>query len=72
MSPNYEHLKYAKQWIEAFPDAHAYACPGLRAKKPELAFTDTIGVEGQTPAAWPAEIEYAFFDCETTPVLGTY
>eukprot|EP00961_Rhodomonas_salina_P067036 899945-Rhodomonas_salina.2 len=24
VSPNYEHVKYAQQWIEAYPDAVAY------------------------------------------------
>ena len=29
ISPNYEHLKYAKQWHKAFPKAEMWACPGL-------------------------------------------
>jgi hypothetical protein len=32
VSPNYEHVKYAKQWKEAYPNATLYGCPGLKAK----------------------------------------
>ena len=28
VAPNYEHLKYTKQWSEKYPDACIYACPG--------------------------------------------
>ena len=27
VSPNYEHVKYAKEWQEAFPEANMWACP---------------------------------------------
>ena len=33
VSPNYEHLKYAKQWKRAYPNAILWACPGLKEKK---------------------------------------
>ena len=32
VSPNYEHVKYASQWKEAYPSATLYGCPGLKAK----------------------------------------
>lgn len=32
VSPNYEHVKYAPQWIAAYPEATAYGCPGAIAK----------------------------------------
>lgn len=28
VSPNFEHVKYAAQWIAAYPEATAYGCPG--------------------------------------------
>lgn len=35
--------RYAKQWVEAYPDATAYACPGLAERKPEVGFTREVG-----------------------------
>lgn len=29
VSPNYEHVKFAKMWGEAFPEANMWACPGM-------------------------------------------
>ena len=36
VSPNYEHLKYAAQWHESFPDAEMWGCPGLKVRFPLL------------------------------------
>lgn len=44
VSPNYEHLKYASQWAEAFPDAFMWGCPGLEERMPEVQW------EGEIPA----------------------
>ncbi|KAL7576406.1 hypothetical protein ACA910_018211 [Epithemia clementina (nom. ined.)] len=38
VSPNYEHLKYASQWHQAFPEAEMWACPGLPERMPEIAW----------------------------------
>jgi hypothetical protein len=70
VSPNYEHLKYAKQWIAAYPDATAWACPGLQELKPDIKYSNTIGDSDVAPSQWPAEIDYAWFDCETSPLSG--
>lgn len=44
------------------------ACPGLRAKKPEIRYTAEIGANGSaTPAEWDGEFSFAFFDCEHNP-----
>mmetsp|Transcript_40776 Transcript_40776/g.68314 ORF Transcript_40776/g.68314 Transcript_40776/m.68314 type:complete len:316 (+) Transcript_40776:314-1261(+) len=68
VSPNFEHVKYASEWIQEFPSAHAYACPGLREKKPDIRFSaDICDDNNETPAQWPAEIDVSFFDCERNP-----
>jgi len=68
VSPNFEHVKYAPEWIKAFPDANAYGCPGLQADKPDIAYTATIG--STIPETWPSEIEACFLDFESNPFTG--
>jgi len=77
ISPNYEHVKYAPDWIAAYPTAIAYACPGLRELKPHILFTDTVsGEDGKN--CWSssadkdalAEIETCWIDCEKNPFTG--
>jgi hypothetical protein len=29
ISPNYEHVKYAHQWAEQYPNAKMWGCPGM-------------------------------------------
>ncbi|CAM9695402.1 unnamed protein product, partial [Phaeothamnion confervicola] len=72
VSPNYEHVKYARQWLEAFPEANGFACPGLRSKMPNIPYTDTVGAPtGQPyPEAWPREIEACWFPAEKNPFTG--
>ena len=36
MSPNFEHVKWARQWKEAFPDATLWGSPGMIEKFPEI------------------------------------
>lgn len=55
-SPNFEHLKYAQQWIDAYPGAASYGCPGLTEAHPEIPFTETVGVDDSVPDAWPEEV----------------
>ena len=64
IAPNYEHLKYSKQWAEAFPAAEMWACPGLPERMPEVRWskemrTETVG-----------DFELVWFDCESNPVTG--
>lgn len=35
--------RYAKQWVEAYPSAVSYACPGLAERQPEVGFTREVG-----------------------------
>ena len=42
ISPNYEHIKYAKEWQEAYPDALMWACPGLMERDKNVKWTGEI------------------------------
>eukprot|EP00283_Hemiselmis_rufescens_P015039 CAMPEP_0173467078 /NCGR_PEP_ID=MMETSP1357-20121228/74437_1 /TAXON_ID=77926 /ORGANISM="Hemiselmis rufescens, Strain PCC563" /LENGTH=330 /DNA_ID=CAMNT_0014435185 /DNA_START=33 /DNA_END=1025 /DNA_ORIENTATION=+ len=71
VSPNYEHMKFAKQWFDAFPDAAACGCPGIKEKYPGVGYqTEVPAPDGSLPAGWPREIEAFFFDCEKNPFTG--
>jgi hypothetical protein len=54
--------------IVSRPPSLCAACPGLRAKKPEIRYSAAIG-EGESgvPAEWGDEFSFAFFDCEHNP-----
>lgn len=67
VSPNYEHVKYAAQWKEAFPDAVLYGCPGLKDRMPNVYDVD---LRDGVPESWRGEFELAWFDCEETPIVG--
>ena len=56
VSPNYEHVKFARQWIEAYPDATSYVCPGGKAKFPAIPYDREIGNEA--PAEWLGEVAH--------------
>ena len=79
VSPNYEHLKFAKQWATAFPEASMWACPGLMERMPEVDWAGEIPY-GCRPPSWPDsntvappnswdwnEIQPLHIDCETNP-----
>jgi hypothetical protein len=70
VSPNYEHVKWAAQWKEAYPDATLYGCPGMRAKKPGIPWDAEVGEDG-APEAWGGEFDVALFDCEVNPFTST-
>ena len=42
VSPNYEHLKYARQWSEYFPEAFMWGCPGLSQMLPDIEWEGEI------------------------------
>lgn len=78
VSPNYEHVKYAQQWGEAFPDAFMWACPGMMEKEPQVRWTGEIPfgcrpVEFGVQEEWderlwdPNEIQPCHFDVEVNP-----
>lgn len=68
LSPNLEHLKYARQSAQLFPNAAMYGCKGVREALPDIAWTSEITYE--TPAELAGSIGTLFFDCETNPFNG--
>lgn len=54
ISPNYEHVKYAKQWGEEFTEANMWGCPGLSEKEEEVRWAGEIGYHARPPgyAKW--------------------
>eukprot|EP01024_Parvocaulis_polyphysoides_P061550 TRINITY_DN6824_c0_g1_i2.p1 TRINITY_DN6824_c0_g1~~TRINITY_DN6824_c0_g1_i2.p1 ORF type:complete len:294 (-),score=16.28 TRINITY_DN6824_c0_g1_i2:69-857(-) len=65
VSPNYEHVKYAGQWMQSYPQAKGYACPGLMEKLPELPFAQEV--TNDPPKEWLGEIDCVFLDYEYNP-----
>lgn len=49
VSPNYEHVKYAKCWNEKYPNAYIWACPGLSMRHSAVRWSGEIP-EGIRPA----------------------
>ena len=66
VSPNYEHLKYANQWENVYPNAKKYGCPGLMQRLPDIPWSGELGI-GNDPQEFSGSIETAFFDCEVNP-----
>ena len=52
VSPNYEHVKFAYQWAERYPDACIWACPGLAEREPLVRWTGEIPALAR-PAGYP-------------------
>ena len=67
ISPNYEHLKYAKQWSEVYPDAIMCACPGLPPRMPDIKWDIEFPPTNTVTNTFPSEIDYLHFDCEINP-----
>ena len=42
ISPNYEHVKYAKIWADHYPDAKVWGCPGLPDREAGVRWTGEI------------------------------
>ena len=78
VSPNYEHLKFAKQWHDTFPDAQCWGCPGLEERLPEIRFTGEIpwhhrpnNEEQSIVLPWNSTtLQALHIDCETNPFTG--
>lgn len=69
VTPNTEHQKYAPQWIEAYPSALSYACPGLRESKPEVGWSATVGAPEGEIGDWPTCIDTCWVFAERVPML---
>jgi len=42
ISPNYEHVKYAYQWANQYPNAKIWGCPGLSEKETNVKWTGEV------------------------------
>jgi hypothetical protein len=42
VSPNYEHVKFAPMWSQAYPDSEMWACPGLAERMPQVRWKGEI------------------------------
>ncbi|KAH8047565.1 DUF4336-containing protein [Aureococcus anophagefferens] len=65
VTPNTEHLKWARQWIDAYPEATSYCCPGLREKRPDIGYDVEVG--DACPEAWGGEFECTWVEEERAP-----
>lgn len=70
VSPNFEHVKWAAQWKEAYPDATLWGCPDMKQKYPEIPWDEElVDGEGNFGGA-RAEFAATWFNCETNPFTG--
>lgn len=84
VSPNYEHVKFAKKWGETFQDCKMWACPGMMAKEPDVRWTGEIPY-GARPSNFPSttskpdpvegmwdwnEVQPLHFNTEVNPFNG--
>jgi hypothetical protein len=78
VSPNYEHVKFASMWSQAFPEANMWACPGMMEREPgrwtgEIPYsTRPVSYPGSHPmpveGMWDwNEIQPLHFDVEVNP-----
>lgn len=68
VSPNYEHTMYAQEWIEAYPECVAYACPGLMQKQQATRYAREVGAGGAAPPPeWGGEFDLLWLDYEQNP-----
>jgi hypothetical protein len=77
VSPNYEHLKYAPEWHQAYPDAFMWGCPGLMERMPEIKWEGEVTasqLNGDTEApenCWDFNtITPLHVDMEVNPFTG--
>ena len=85
VSPNYEHVKFAKQWADYYKDAKIWGCPGIMEKEPLVNWTGEIPIGCRPPGydfpsstsksidgMWDwEEVQPLHVDCERLPILGT-
>lgn len=72
VSPNYEHVKYASQWIQAYPEATSWVCPGGIAKFPDIPFAKEIPADAaEREGLFEGAVDTVFFDVEHNPFTRT-
>lgn len=73
VSPNYEHVKYAAQWAQAYPNAELWACPGLMERESSTRWTGEIPystrpTNTKNTLPWNNdELQALHIDCEVNP-----
>jgi hypothetical protein len=82
VSPNYEHLKYARLWQDKYPTAKRYACPGLSERMTDADWYCELG-KPSSPGKQPSSVgtsastsavmkdfEIIHIDCEVNPLTS--
>lgn len=59
VAPNKLHHLFLGEWLGRWPEARAWAAPGLAARRPDLRFAGELG--DAPPDAWAGEIEQVVF-----------
>ena len=64
VSPNSEHVSFAKAWIDAYPEARSYAAPGLKERFPQIGWQLEIS---SPPDSWNDEFDATWIENERAP-----
>jgi len=65
ISPNYEHVKFAPQWAQAYPDCEMWGCPGLSERLESIEWKGEIP-SGYRPKGWKGGVSRTFQHEELT------
>jgi len=68
ISPNYEHVKYAKAWGEYYKDAYMWACPSMMEREPNVNWTAEIPY-GCRPANFKSNVGETSAKSTSSPKL---
>ena len=68
ISPNYEHVKYIKNWQEVYPNAYVYGCPGLPRRIEDVRFSYEFGTTDTSD--FSETIDWVWMNCEENPFTG--
>ncbi len=67
VAPNALHHMALADWAAAFPSARIHAAPGLRQKRPDIAFSTDLGPAA--PPDWAGEIEQTLMPNRIAPEI---
>ncbi|MBK7976330.1 MAG: DUF4336 domain-containing protein [Deltaproteobacteria bacterium] len=59
VAPSRFHHLFVGEWLRAYPDATAFACPGLETKRPDLSWKGVLGDQPEAP--WRSDLDQVFF-----------
>lgn len=60
----------AVQWLDAYPTATGYVCPGGKKQYPDTNYSQELSETDAAPPEWLGEIEPTFLSYEAVPVLN--